>query len=122
MIVFIDDILIYSPTEEGHAEHLREVLRILRKEKLYTKFSKCKFWLRSVTFLGHVILDQGVAVDPEKIEAIVDWPRLTNVTKVWSFLGLAGYYLKFVEEFSSTAMPLSKLTHKQKQTKFLWST
>ena len=112
VVMFIDDILLYSPTEEAHAEHLREVLGILRKEKLYEKFSKCECWLRSVTFLGHVISNQGVAVDPKKIKAIVDWPRLTNVIEVKSFLGLMGYYLKFVEGFSSIAVPLSKLTHK----------
>ena len=84
-MVFINDILIYSSTEEGHTEHLREVLGILRKEKLYIKFSKCEFWLRSVTFLGHALLDQGAAVNPKRIEVIVDWPRPTNVTEYGVF-------------------------------------
>ena len=84
VVIFIDDILIYSLNEEAHAAHLREVLEILRREKLYSKFSKCEFWLKSVAFLGHVISAQGVSVDPKKAEAIVDWPRSSNVSEVRS--------------------------------------
>ena len=92
MVILIDDILVCFPNEETHAAHLIEVLEILRREKLYAKFSKCEFWLKSVAFLGHVISAQEVSVDPKKVEAIVDWPRPTNVTEVRSFLRLAGYY------------------------------
>ncbi|KAL3523596.1 hypothetical protein ACH5RR_016430 [Cinchona calisaya] len=119
VIVFIDDILVYSKTKEEHQDHLRTVLGILRKEKLYAKFSKCEFWLKSIAFLGHVISEHGVSADPKKIEAIVDWHRPTNVTKVRSFLGLAGYYRKFVEGFSVIAIPLTRLT--QKRSKFEWT-
>ena len=119
VIVFIDDILIYSGSKEDHGEHLRVVLHILRENKLYAKFSKCQFWLDSVAFLGHVILAKGVSVDPQNIEAIVNWKPPTNVTEIRSFLGLAGYYLKFVEGFSKLATPLTKLTRKEE--KFVWS-
>lgn len=119
VVVFIDDILVYSPDEEVHVKHLREVLEILRQKKLYAKFSKCEFWLKSVAFLGHVVSGEGISVDPKKIEAITEWPRPTNVTEVRSFLGLAGYYRKFVEGFSTIAAPLSRLT--QKKTKFEWT-
>ena len=96
VIVSIDDILIYSGSKEDHEEHLRVVLQILRENQLYAKFNKCQFWLDSVTFLGHVISAEGVSVDPQKIEAIVNWKPPTNVTEIRSFLGLAGYYRKFV--------------------------
>ncbi|XP_073030785.1 uncharacterized protein [Primulina eburnea] len=118
-VVFIDDILVYSPDEASHEEHLHLALQILRENKLYAKFSKCEFWLRSVSFLGHVISRTGVSVDPRKVEAITEWPRPKNATDIRSFLGLAGYYRKFVEGFSSIAVPLTKLT--QKNSKFTWS-
>ena len=119
VIVFIDDILIYSGSKEDHEEHLRVVLQILRENQLYVKFSKCQFWLDSVAFLGHVISAKGVYVDPQKIEAIVNWKPPTNVTEIRSFLGLAGYYRKFVEGFSKLAVPLTKLTRKEE--KFVWT-
>ena len=96
VIVFIDDILVYSGILEEHVEHLRTVLQILRERQLYAKFSKCQFWLDKVAFLGHVISAEGISVDPQKIEAIVNWKPPTNVSEVRSFLGLAGYYRKFV--------------------------
>ena len=119
VIVFIDDILIYSSSKEDHEEHLRVVLQILRENQLYAKFSKCQFWLDSVSFLGHVISAEGVSVDPQKIEAIVNWKPPTNVTEIRSFMGLTGYYQKFVEWFSKLAAPLTKLTRKEE--KFVWS-
>ena len=119
VIVFIDDILIYSGSKEDHEEHLRVVLQILRENKLYAKFSKCQFWLDSVAFLGHVISAEGVSVDPQKIKAIVNWKPPTNVNEIRNFLGLAGYYRKFVEGFSKLAAPLTKLTRKEE--KFVWS-
>ena len=119
VIVFIDDILVYSSSKEEHAEHLRIVLQTLREHQLYAKFIKCQFWLDRVAFLGHVVSAEGISVDPQKIEAIVDWKPPTNITEVRSFLGLAGYYRKFVEGFSKIATPLTKLTRKEE--KFIWS-
>ncbi|KAA0054665.1 ty3-gypsy retrotransposon protein [Cucumis melo var. makuwa] len=92
VIVFIDDILIYSKTEAEHEEHLHRVLETLRANKMYVKFSKCEFWLKKVTFLGHVISSEGVSVNPAKIEAVTSWPRPSTVSEIRSFLGLAGYY------------------------------
>ena len=118
VIVFIDDILVYSRSRAEHANHLREVLEILRKEKLYAKFSKCAFWLREVQFLGHVINKDGVLVDPTKVEAVVNWVPPKNPSEVRSFLGLAGYYRRFIQDFSKISLPLTKLTKKNE--KFVW--
>ncbi|GJX31523.1 putative reverse transcriptase domain-containing protein [Tanacetum coccineum] len=112
VIVFIDDILIYSKTQEEHVEHLRLVLELLKKEKLYAKFSKCEFWLREVQFLGHVINGNGIHVDPSKIEAVKNWKAPRTPTEVRSFLGLAGYYRRFIENFSKIAKSLTILTQK----------
>ena len=92
IVVFIDDILVYSRTKEEHAEHLRLVLQILREKKLYAKLSKCEFWIKEVKFLGHVVSQGGISIDPSKVEAIVGWERPTMVIEVRSFLGLARYY------------------------------
>ncbi|KAJ8753028.1 hypothetical protein K2173_008816 [Erythroxylum novogranatense] len=119
IIVFIDDILVYSKSDVEHEDHLRVTLETLRKNELYAKFDKCKFWLREVVFLGHVISERGVHVDPQKIEAVIKWEAPKNVTEVRSFLGLAGYYRRFVEGFSLIATPLSKLTRKNQ--KFEWT-
>ncbi|KAF5816405.1 putative nucleotidyltransferase, Ribonuclease H [Helianthus annuus] len=118
VIVFIDDILVYSKSEAEHANHLREVLETLRRERLYAKFSKCAFWLREVQFLGHVISADGVLVDPSKIEAVSKWNPPKNPSEIRSFLGLAGYYRRFIQDFSKIALPLTKLT--QKKEKFIW--
>ena len=118
VIVFIDDILVYSGSSEEHSEHLRIVLQTLRERQLYAKLRKCQFWLDRVTFLGHVISVEGVSVDPQKIEAVVNWKSPKNVLEVRSFLGLAGYYRKFVEGFSKIAAPLTKLT--RKDVKYDW--
>ena len=119
MIVFIDDILIYSKTEQEHAEHLRIVLEILRNKKLYAKFSKYEFWLREVQFLGHVVSSKGVLVDPAKIEAVSNWERPTTPTEVRSFVGLVGYYRRFMQDFAKIAGPLTRLTRKTE--KFVWT-
>ncbi|KAL0537247.1 hypothetical protein IC582_026222 [Cucumis melo] len=119
VIVFIDDILIYSKTEAEHEEHLRMVLQTLRDNKLYAKFLKCEFWLKQVSFLGHVVSKAGVSVDPAKIEAVTGWTRPSTVSEVRSFLGLAGYYRRFVENFSRIATPLTQLT--RKGALFVWS-
>ncbi|GJT43686.1 putative reverse transcriptase domain-containing protein [Tanacetum coccineum] len=119
VIIFIDDILIYSHNEEEHANHLRVILELLRKEKLYAKFSKCDFWIHIVQFLGHLIDSQGLHVDPAKIEAVKNWTSPTTPTEVRQFLGLAGYYRRFIEGFSKIAKPLTKLTQKNKN--YVWS-
>ena len=117
--VFIDDILIYSRTTEEHDEHLRLVLQCLREHKLYGKLSKCSFYQSRIHYLGHVISGEGIAVDPAKVEAIMEWPAPTNVTEVRSFMGLAGYYRRFVEGFSKIANPITELQKKNK--KFVWT-
>ncbi|KAG8487500.1 hypothetical protein CXB51_018708 [Gossypium anomalum] len=119
VVVFIDDILVYSQDEEEHAEHLRTVLQILREKQLYAKFSKCEFWLREVGFLGHIVSAEGIRVDPSKISAIVNWSPPKNVSEVRSFLGLAGYYRRFVQGFSMIASPMTRLL--QKDVKFEWT-
>ncbi|GJX49869.1 putative reverse transcriptase domain-containing protein [Tanacetum coccineum] len=118
VIVFIDDILIYSKSREEHEEHLKIILGLLKEEKLYAKFSKCDFWLDSVQFLGHVINREGVHVDPSKIEAIKNWSTPSTPTEVRQFLGLAGYYRRFIEGFFLITKPLTKLTQKNK--KYEW--
>ncbi|WMV10110.1 hypothetical protein MTR67_003495 [Solanum verrucosum] len=119
VIVFIDDILIYSRNEKDHTSHLRIVLQTLKDKELYAKFSKCEFWLESVAFLGHIVSGEGIKVDTQKIEAVQNWHRPTSPTDIRSFLGLDGYYRIFVEGFSSISSPLRKLT--QKTVKFKWS-
>nr|GEZ68969.1 putative reverse transcriptase domain-containing protein [Tanacetum cinerariifolium] len=118
MIVFIDDILIYSKDEKEHEEHLKAILELLKKEELYAKFSKCEFWIPKVQFLGHVIDIQGIHVDPAKIESVKDWASPKLPTEIRQFLGLAGYYRRFIEGFSKIAKPMTKLT--QKKVKFEW--
>nr|GEY47049.1 putative reverse transcriptase domain-containing protein [Tanacetum cinerariifolium] len=118
VIVFIDDILIYSKNRKEHAGHLKLILKLLKEEESYTKFSKCEFWLSKVQFLGHVIDSKGVHIDPAKIEAIKDWESPKTPTKIRQFLGLAGYYRRFIEGFSKIARPMTKLT--QKNVKFDW--
>nr|GFB32311.1 putative reverse transcriptase domain-containing protein [Tanacetum cinerariifolium] len=110
VIVFIDDILIYSKNKEEHEEQLRIILELLQKEKLYAKFSKCEFWLHYVKFLSHVINSQRVYVDPTKVEAIKSWTALKSLIELRQFFGLAGYYQRFIEGFSLIAKPLTKLT------------
>ena len=119
VIVFIDDILIYSKSNEEHRKHLRAVFEVLREKKLYAKFSKCEFWLREVHFLGHVISKDGIKVDPTKIEAVMKWEQPKTPTEIKSFLGLAGYYRRFIQDFSRIAKPMTELT--KKGVKFLWT-
>ncbi|GJX69062.1 putative reverse transcriptase domain-containing protein [Tanacetum coccineum] len=118
VIVFIDDILIYSKNEKEHEEHLKAILGLLKEEKLYAKFSKCEFWIPKVQFLGHVIDSRGIHVDPAKIESIKDWASPKTPTEIRQFLGLAGYYRRFIEGFSKIAKSMTKLT--QKGIKFDW--
>ncbi|GKA65734.1 putative reverse transcriptase domain-containing protein [Tanacetum coccineum] len=118
MIVFIDDILIYSKSKQEHKEHLKLILELLNKEELYAKFSKCEFWILKVQFLGHVIDSQGIHVDTAKIESIKDWASPKTPMEICQFLSLAGYYRRFIEGFSKIAKSMTKLT--QKKVKFDW--
>jgi hypothetical protein len=119
VMVFIDDILIYSKNEEEHAEHLCLVLEKLREHQLYAKFSKCEFWLKEVGFLGHVMSGDGIAVDPSKVASVTDWKAPTSVGEIRSFLGLAGYYRRFIENFSNIAKHIMMLL--KKDAKFVWT-
>lgn len=118
VIIFIDDALVYSKNPQEHAQHLRMVLEILREKQLYAKFSKCEFWLSEVKFLGHIISQGRVAVDQSKVEAVQNWTRPKNVSKVRSFLGLVGYYRRFIMKFSQIALPLTRLM--RKDVPFVW--
>ncbi|GJX66876.1 putative reverse transcriptase domain-containing protein [Tanacetum coccineum] len=118
IIVFIDDILIYSKRKQEHEEHLKLILELLKKEELYAKFSKREFWIPKVQFLGLVINSKGIHVDPAKIESIKDWASPKTTTEIHQFLGLAIYYQRFIEGFSKIAKSMTKLT--QKKVKFDW--
>ena len=115
VIVFIDDILVYSRSNEEHEEHLRLTLQKLKEKQLYAKFKKCEFWLEKVAFLGHIVSSEGIFVDPAKTEAVSSWSKPTNASKIRSFLGLAGYYYRFVKGFSRIAMPLTQLIRKNQK-------
>ena len=114
----MDNILIYSHSEWEHEYHLRIVLQLLRDYQLYAKFSMCEFWLTEVIFLGHVVSASGVSVDPKKVEAVMSWERPKSLFKICSFLGLAGYYMRFIEDFSRLATPITRLT--RNDVKFDW--
>src|SRR6266542_3500935 len=119
VVVFIDDILIFSKFEEEHAEHLRLVLQKLRDHQLYAKLSKCEFWLEEVSFLGHIISEGGISVDPSKVRDVLTWKTPQNVGDIRSFLGLAGYYRRFIEGFSKIAKPMTALL--EKRAVFKWT-
>jgi hypothetical protein len=119
VVVFIDDILVYSKNEDDHVKHFHTVLQRLRDHRLYAKLSKCDFWLREIKFLGHTISQDGVSVDPENVQEVIDWKPPTTVRQIWSFLGLAGYYRRFIPDFSRIAKPMTKLL--KKGVKYEWS-
>ena len=117
--VFIDDILIYSKMSEEHEEQLQKALERLQRVQLYAKLEKYKFWLDSVDFLGHVICREGVAIDPEKVKAMVEWTRPISVFEIIIFLGLTGHYQRFIEGFSKLLGPLTALT--KKNARYVWT-
>jgi hypothetical protein len=118
VVVFIDDILVYSRSEEDDEEHLRFNLQKIRDHRLYAKLSKCEFWLKQVSFLGHIASNGGISVDPSNIQVILGWNLPTSVGDIHSFLGLSGYYRRFIEGFSKISKPMTELLKKDK--KFKW--
>lgn len=119
VVIFIDDILVYSKKDEEHEEHLRIVLQTLRQEQLYARLSKCDFWMKNISYLGHVISGDGISVDPQKVQAVKEMSAPTDAKEVRSFVGMAGYYRRFVKDFSKIAAPLSQLTRKGQP--FVWT-
>ena len=119
VVLFVDDIFIYSQSEEKQEDHLRVVLQLLRDHQLYIKFSKCEFWLTEVRFFGHVVSTIGVSVEPEKVEPVMSWERPKSVIEICIFLGFAGYYMRFIEDFSRIAAPMMRLIRKEAQ--FKWN-
>jgi hypothetical protein len=119
VIVFIDDILVYSKDKSEHAKQLKIVLQTLREHQLYAKFSKCEFWLDKMEFLGHVITKEGIVVNPSKVESVLEWKSPKNAKEIRGFLGMAGYYRRFIEGFSKIARPMTKLL--RNNTPFMWS-
>jgi hypothetical protein len=119
VVVFIDDMLVYSRSEEEHEGHLHLVLQKIRDHKLYAKLSKCVFWLKQVAFLGHVIWKGGISVDPSKVQDVLSWKAPTSVSDIRSFLGLGGYYRRFIKGFSKISKPMTELLEKDKQ--FEWT-
>jgi hypothetical protein len=119
IVVFIDDILVYSGSEEEHEEHLRLVLQKLQEHRMYAKLSKCEFWMKQVAFSRHVISKGGISMDPSKVQDVLSWNAPTSVGDIQSFLGLAGYYQRFIEGFSKISKPMTELLEKDK--KFEWT-
>jgi hypothetical protein len=119
VVVFINDILVYSRSAEEHTEHLHLALQKLRENRLYAKLSKCEFWMKQVAFLGHIISKGGISVDPRKVQDVLSWNAPISVGDIQSFLGLAGYYRRFIEGFSKITKPMTELLDKDK--KFEWT-
>jgi hypothetical protein len=111
-VVFIDDILVYSKNEDEHTEHLHIILQRLHDRHLYAELSICELWLREIKFLGHTVSQDGISVDPEKVQEVMDWKPPTIVRQIRSFLGLAGYYRRFIRDFSKIAKPMTELLKK----------
>jgi hypothetical protein len=119
VVVFIDDILVYSRSEEEHEEHLHLALQKLRENRLYAKFSKCEFWMKQVAFLGHVISKGGISVDPIKVQDVLSSNAPTSVGDIQSFLGLAGYYRRFIEGFLKISEPMTEFLKKDKKVEWI---
>ena len=121
VVVYLDDILILSQSWEEHLHHIRRVLQTLRQHKLCANLEKCTFGMTEVQYLGYIIDEQGVHVDPAKVQVIWDWPSPTTLTELRSFLGLANFYRRFVFGFSHISWPLSQVTNSGAKEKFFWS-
>jgi hypothetical protein len=119
VVVFIDDILVYSRSEEEHEEHPRLVLQKLQDHRLYAKLSNFEFWLKQVAFLGHIISKGGISIDPSKVQDVLSWKTPTSVGDIQSFLGFAGYYQRFIEGFLKISKPMTELL--EKDNKFEWT-
>jgi hypothetical protein len=119
VVVFIDDILVYSGSEEEHEEHLRLALQKLQEHRLYAKLSNCEFWMKQVAFLGHIISKGGISVDPSKVQDVLSWSAPMSVGDIQSFLGLAGHYQRFIEGFLKISKPMTEFLEKDK--KFDWT-
>ena len=119
VVVFIDDIIVYSKNKEEHKKHLHVILQTLREHQLFAKLNKCEFWLDQIYFLSYVASNDRILVYPCKVEVVLSWKRPTTVSEIRSFLGMAGYYRRFIEGFSKISLPLTRLT--QKNAKFVWS-
>jgi hypothetical protein len=119
VMVFIDDILVYSKNEEEHKEHLHLALQKLRNHSMYAKLSKCDYWLKQVAFLGHVVSNGGISMDLSKIRHVLSWNAPANVVDIRSFFGLTGYYQRFIEGFSKITKPMTELLGKDR--KFKWT-
>jgi hypothetical protein len=119
VIVFMDDILVYSKSYEEHEQHLRMVLQVIREHQMYDKLRKCSFYQKKIHYLGHIISKDGIAMDPKKIDSIREWSDLKTITKFISFIDLAGYYRRFIAEFSRISHPITSLKRKEK--KFQWT-
>jgi hypothetical protein len=119
VMVFIDDILVYSRSEEEHEEHLHLALQKLQEHRLYAKLSKCEFWMKQVAFLGHVISKGGISVDSSKVQDVLSWIAPTSADNIQSFFGLAGYYQRVIEGFLKISKPMTELLEKDK--KFEWT-
>jgi hypothetical protein len=119
VLVFMDDILIYSPTLSAHLQHLQQVFSLLQQHQLSVKQSKCSFAQQKLEYLGHIISNQGVATDPSKVQAVQQWPTPTNMKQVRGFLGLTGYYRKFIQGYSLISRTLSNLL--KNDTLFQWT-
>jgi hypothetical protein len=119
VVVFIDDILIFYKNEVEHDKHLHMVLQKLRENQLYTKLNKCEFWLKEVSFVGHIIYEGGISIDPSMVKDVLRWNMLQNVSDIRCFLGLAGCYRCFIEGFSKISKPMIELVEKGKT--FEWT-
>ena len=119
ILVFFDDILIYSKNEEEHEKHVKEVLSILREHQLYAKMSKYTFFAKKVEYLGFIVSEEGIVVDPAKVQDIIDWPQPKNVKEVRGFLGITGWYWVFIKGYAKIASPITKLL--KKNAKIIWN-
>lgn len=119
ILVFFDDILVYSSSLDDHLQHLHQALSLLRTNSLFAKLSKCLFGQTTLEYLGHIISAAGVATDPTKVEVMISWPKPTTIKALRSFLGLAGYYRKFVQGYGTITQPLTDMLKKDN---FVWTT